>query len=110
MLGVVAACPRPPLPHGCFSAQPFRLSAEQRPYFVLSVPVRLGPCPEPRSTTTRVAARKDSKLPAHFFAAGSFALGVLSALRSPKAYCMPARKCSSRGAFQKTGAPCPSEL
>src|ERR1039458_3921158 len=109
MLGVVAACLRPPLPHGCFLAQPLRLSAEKPPSF-LSGPVRLGPCPEPRSTTTRVAARKDSKLPAHFFAAGSFALGVLSALRSPKAYCMPARKCSSRGAFQKTGAPCPSEL
>ena len=46
----------------------------------------------------------------HFFAAGSFALGVLSAFRSPNAYWMPARKCASRGAFQKTGAPCPSEL
>jgi hypothetical protein len=45
-----------------------------------------------------------------FFAAGSFALGVLSAFRSPRAYWMPARKCSSSGAFQKTGAPCPSEL
>src|SRR5208283_1859643 len=46
----------------------------------------------------------------YFLAAASLALGVLSAFRSPSAYWIPARKCSSRGAFQNTGSPCPSEL
>jgi hypothetical protein len=47
---------------------------------------------------------------AYFFAAAGLALGVLSAFRSPSAYWIPARKCSSRGAFQNTSEPCPSEL